>query len=94
MTIRTRSITKIKPYHSMTTRSHKPVIKKEIIIEKKSPPTASLLPAEFLDLSYRAINEVLELYHKNPNEVNLRYLQEAVSLTVRLHTHYQSKITI
>lgn len=90
MTIRTRSITKIKPYHSMTTRSHKPVIKKEIIIEKKSLP----LPAEFLDLSYRAINEVLELYHTNPNEVNLRYLQEAVSLTTRLHNHYQSKITI
>ena len=88
MTIATRSISKS---HKMITRSQKHLIKKEkekdpIVVKESHPPP--LVLAEFVPIAYRAINEVLELYRDNPNETYLGYLQEAVTLTVRLHTHY------
>lgn len=89
MTIATRSISKT---HTMTTRSQKHFMKhdkkeKHTIVVKQSHPPPLVL-AEFVPIAYRAINEVLELYRDNPNETYLGYLQEAVSLTVRLHNHY------
>lgn len=104
--ITTRSISKIQPYHTMTTRSgmmYKPLIGKKTKhgIENKhgikkhesfAPPVVEpvippLVFAEFVEKAYGAINEVLQLYRVNPNDQNLGFLQEAVSLTVQLHTH-------
>jgi hypothetical protein len=81
----------------MTTRSgmiYKHLIgKKACTIKTQQPneePAAAPSPivfAEFVQLAYGAINEVLQLYRSNPNEQNLQLIQEAVSLTVQLHTH-------
>lgn len=93
--ITTRSISKSQPYHTMTTRSG--LIYKPLIGKKKKPSTQPVnessvaLPplvfGEFVELAYGAINEVIEHYRMNPNDHNLGLLQEAVSLTVQLHTH-------
>lgn len=55
--------------------------------EVSTTPVLSVRPvlAECVPVAYRAIAEVLELYHKDPNELHLGWLQEAVSLTARLH---------
>lgn len=72
----------------------KAIVKKEVSTtapEQTNPyytrPVLSVRPvlAECVPVAYRAIVEVLELYHKDPNELHLGWLQEAVSLTARLH---------
>ena len=96
----TRSISKSQTLQAMTTRSGKRYINKKrqslqkaiVKIESTTAPeqtnpyyTRPPVLAECVPIAYRAIVEVLELYHKDPNELHLGWLQEAVSQTARLH---------
>ena len=98
--ITTRSVSKSQTLHTMITRSgmryykkrqqiKKNIVKKESITTPPELTTPSYtrppVLAECVPIAYRAIVEVLELYHKDPNELHLGWLQEAVSLTARLH---------
>lgn len=80
----------------MTTRSvsktrsgaiFKPAVKKTIKRSIETKQHIKQLPphAECVELSYHTIHEILELYRKNPSELNLGWLQEAIALTVEVH---------
>ena len=64
--------------------------KRAIIIQPAVSEPIPFDTAYFVQLASSAIVEVVDLYRKNPNDVNLRFIQEAVSLTGRLHAAYLS----
>ena len=80
----TRSGIKYKP--SIACNKKKiPVIIQPIV---EALPATPFDAAYFVQLACSAIVEVVDLYRVNPNEVNLRFIQEAVGLTAKLHTAY------
>ena len=85
----TRSGIKYKP--SIANNKKKaPVIIQPTIAEAPTHATMPFDAAYFVQLACSAIVEVVDLYRDNPNDVNLRFIQEAVGLTAKLHTAYLS----
>ena len=87
----TRSGTKYKP--SIANNKKKiSVIIQPTIVEAPQHITveAPFDAAYFVQLACSAIVEVVDLYRDNPNDVNLRFIHEAVGLTAKLHTAYLS----
>lgn len=80
----TRSGIKYKP--SIANKKKKP----DIIIQPTVEAPIPFDAAYFVQLACSAIVEVVDLYRNNPNDVNLRFIHEAVSLTGRLHAAYLS----
>ena len=59
----------------------------------EAPQAMPFDAAYFVQLACSAIVEVVDIYRVNPNDFNLGYIQEAVGLTVKLHTAYLSSST-